>query len=322
VESAAPGDLVIHLISGGASALAALPLVPLVTEPEKSLLHRLLVRSGLGIHEINVVRKHFSAIKGGRLLAHAPRARHLSILLSDVPRDCPETIGGGPTLPDPSTWGECLEILKRSGIQNELPRAMVARIGRRKWPETPKPSDRIFRNHVWTVLGDSMTLVEAARRHARALGYATRVLPGSVEGTAESLLDSFCRAREGWMSPASAPRCLIGGGEVRVRTPSSRGRGGRAQDLAAAAALRMRARGSWLFLAAGSDGRDGNSPAAGALADGGTFARARRLGLNLEELRETGNTYELFHRLGDSLITGPTGNNLRDLYLWLETAAR
>jgi len=318
VQSAGAGDLVIHLISGGASALAAAPLTPLLTRREKSLLHRLLVRSALGIREMNVVRKHFSALKGGRLLAHAPRARHLSLLLSDVPVDCPEAIGSGPTLPDPSNWSECLEILKRSGIRGELPRALVARIDGRSWPETPKPGDPVFSKQAWSVLGDSTTLVDAARRHARAMGYATRVLRGSVEEDADSLLEVFSRTREKWTASASMPRCLIAGGEVRLETLAARGRGGRAQDLAAAASVRMHGSRSCLFLAAGSDGRDGNSPAAGAMADGRTLARARRKGLHLEMLRRERNTFELFRRLGDSVITGPTQNNLRDLYLMLE----
>src|SRR5437867_1292187 len=319
-SSVGAGRHVIHLISGGASSMAAVPLSPLLGTIEKSLLHRLLVGCGLGIREVNVVRKHFSGIKGGRLLARAPRAHHLTLLLSDVPRECPDAVGGGPTLPDPSTWDECLELLRKSGLISQLPDRLGGRLQRERWPETPKPGDPNFSGQLWRVVGDSDSLLEEAARRARQLGYETRTLQGSVEDSPEPFLDRLFQTRDRWVGSKNRPRCLLAAGEVRVRCPLGQGQGGRAQDLAVAAALRMRGMRGCLFLAAGSDGVDGNSPAAGSLADPNTIARARRRGLDPEVLRARGDTHRLFRRLGDCVVTGPTGNNLRDLYLFLEIA--
>jgi glycerate 2-kinase len=312
-----PGRAIVHLISGGASALAAAPLSGWISRGEKVLLHRLLISSGLGIHEINVVRSHFSGIKGGRLAAMAPGTPQLTLVLSDVPEDCPETVGGGPTLPDPSTWPECMEILASSGILGELPASLRRRLQRPDWPETLKPAAGCFRGkHLW-IVADSQTLVGAAERRARRLGYATRVLQGSAEESSEAFLDRLLKARENWIKRQARPRCLLAGGEVRIRTQGS-GKGGRAQDLALATALRLDGSQGSLFFAAGSDGKDGNSPAAGACCDGRTVLRARRLGLDPVKLRAASNSHRLFRALGDCVVTGPTGNNLRDLYLFLD----
>jgi len=314
---AEPGRLIIHLISGGASALMAAPLAGWVSSQEKTVLHQLLIPSGLGIREINVVRRHFSGIKGGRLAGLAPGTPQLNVLLSDVPEDCPESVGGGPTLPDPSTWTECREILKASGILDELPAPLRRRLRRQDWPETLKPSAACFRKQILWTLADSHTLVGAAVRRARRLGYATRVLRGSAEEPSDSFFERLLKAWEEWTKTRGRPRCLLAGGEVRV-SPRGNGRGGRAQDLALAAAIRLRGTRGSLFLAAGSDGQDGNSLAAGACSDGRTVSRARRRGLDPLKLRAASNAHALFHALGDCVVTGPTGNNLRDLYLLID----
>jgi len=315
-----PGSIAVHLISGGASAMAAAPLKGLLSAPEKALLHRLLIESGLQIGDINVVRKHFSNIKGGRLAVQAPRARQITILLSDVPAGRLCSVGGGPTLPDPSTWDECMEILETSRILHELPAALRLRLSRRRWPETPKPSARLFESHVVEALADSSSLARAASTHARRLGFETHLLPGSVEETPDAFLGRLFEARSRNLRAAQRPRCWLAAGEVRVRRVG-RGKGGRAQDLALAASIRLAGARGVLFLAAGSDGRDGNSPAAGALCDGTTFERAQRIGLDVERVHQDSNSYEVFRRLGDCVVTGPTENNLRDLYLLLEDPA-
>jgi len=317
MENAKPGHPIIHLISGGASALAAAPLSGLISRGEKALLHRLLISSGLGIREINVVRKHFSEIKGGRLAAKAPGAPQLTLLISDVPEDCPEAVGGGPTLPDPSTWADCMQILNSSGILLELPAPLRRRLQRQNWPETLKPDAACFRGKILWIVADSQTLVRAAERRARRLGYATRVLRRSVEEPSDAFLHRLLKARKDWITPRGRPRCLLAGGEVRVSL-WGKGRGGRAQDLALAAALRIHGSRGSLFFAAGSDGKDGNSPAAGAFCDGRTVMRARRRGLDPLKLRAASNAHRLFRALGDCVITGPTGNNLRDLYLLMD----
>jgi glycerate 2-kinase len=314
---ATPGGGIIHLISGGASALAAAPLPGLISRREKVLLHRLLISSGLGIREINVVRRHFSGIKGGRLAAMAPGVPQITLLLSDVPADCPEAVGGGPTLPDPSTWAECMQILDGSGIFHELPAPLRRRLQRSDWPETLKPSATPSQGQVVWIAGDSRSLAGAAERRARRLGYATRILPGAVEEPADSFLDRLMLERANWRTRDGRPRCLLAVGEVRVHTLGS-GKGGRAQDLALAAALRLDGSKGSIFFAAGSDGRDGNSPAAGAFSDGRTVSRARRRGLDPLKLRAASDAHRLFRALGDCVLTGPTGNNLRDLYLLID----
>jgi hydroxypyruvate reductase len=315
-------DKIIHLISGGGSALLAAPLRPLVSARDKVELHRLLVDSGLGIREINVVRKRFSAIKGGRLLLRGSKARHLSLILSDVPEGAPELVAGGPTLPDPSSQEECHRILEESGILEALPIALQLRLQRRGLPELPRPSDRRFLSHRWTVLATSADLVEAAASRARQLGYSVRVLPGPIENPVEQALDRIMAERDRLRETTEGPRCVVAGGEVRVRTGIRKGEGGRAQELAAAAGERLEGIPGCVFLASGSDGVDGNSPAAGAVSDGGSVQRARRKGLDPQSLRRSGDTYRLFQALGDSLVTGPTENNLRDLYLLMEASGR
>ncbi|HEU5179256.1 MAG TPA: DUF4147 domain-containing protein [Candidatus Polarisedimenticolia bacterium] len=319
VRSARSGDTLVYLISGGASALAAVPLPGLLGIAEKRLLHRSLIESGLGIREINIVRKHFSAIKGGRLAALAPQADHLTFLWSDVAPGNPESVGGGPTLPDPSTWEEARSILTDSCILAALPAALRGRLDRRPWPETPKPGDPCFARLRWSVLADSGLLVDAAAREARQLGYATKVVRLDEGVSADALLDEFLKSPR---DRSPGPRCLLAGGELRRESRGWKGRGGRAQDFAAAAAVRLQGSQGRLVLAAGSDGKDGSSPAAGAMADGATVARAARLGFDLAASRSRGDTYPVFEALGDALITGPTGNNLRDLYLLLDSPRR
>jgi glycerate 2-kinase len=311
------GDTVIHLISGGGSALLASPLEGLITAREKTCLHRLLVGSALGIREINLVRKHFSGIKGGRLILRAPQARHLSLITSDVPAGFPEAVAGGPTLPDRSGWAECLRILRDSGILGELPAALRRRLLLGRLPEPPQPADPIFRTHRWAVLASGEDLVDAAARRARQLGYRVAVLSPTVEEPAERALDRFLAKRVRLEREGKSPFCIVGGGEVRVESGRRPGLGGRAQDLAAAAAIRLEGKPASLFLAAGSDGIDGNSPAAGAMADGETVLRARRAGIDIRASRRRRDTFRLFTALGDGVMTGRTGTNLRDLYLLL-----
>jgi glycerate 2-kinase len=318
VARAREGDRVVHLISGGGSAMAAAPLRGLLGEEEKSLLHALLIGSGLGIQEMNVVRKHFSDIKGGRLLLTSPKASHISLILSDVPSGCLEAVAGGPTFPDRSSWAECLGALEGAGALSELPARLRARLDRGGLPETPKPGDARFRKHRWALVASAEDLVAAAARRAADLGYRVRVVPSSIEETPEGALNRLLRLSAA-AGACREPLCAIGSGEVRPRVRGGRGRlGGRAQDLAAAAAERLAGEPACLFFAAGSDGIDGNSPAAGAMADGRTVSRGRKRGMDVGTLRREGNTYALFRALGDSVMTGPTGNNLRDLYFLLE----
>jgi glycerate-2-kinase len=319
---AGEGDLVVHLISGGGSALATAPLPGILDAAGKRRLHRMLLATSLGIREINAVRKHFSAIKGGRLLRMSGRAHHLSLIRSDVPEGSPDTVAGGPTLPDPTTAAESLAILRETGILPELPSALRRRLSRAGIPETPKPADFRSARHRWIVAASGEDLVRAAALRARELGYETRILGRSVEEPPGIALDRIFAARDALRRSAAGRAAtriaIVAGGEARPPLRARKGRGGRAQDLATAAAIRIQERRGSVFLAAGSDGVDGNSPAAGALADGSTIGRAARAGLDPAALRRRGDTHRLFRTLGDAVVTGPTGNNLRDLYLLLE----
>ena len=321
VRRAEKDDPVIHLISGGGSALAVSPLKGSSGAREKTLLHRLLLESGLGNHDINVVRKHFSAIKGGRLLLCNPGARHLSLILSDVPGGFPEVVAGGPTPPDPSTREECQQILKDSKISGELPAMIQRRLERREIPETPRPEDPRFQMHPWAVLASGEDLVDTSAALARRMEYRVHRVSGAIEEPVEQAADHLLLERDRMLAKGAGPFCIVAGGEARVRAGGWRGRGGRAQYMAAAAAIRLRGIPGCLLLAADSDGMHGDSPAAGAVADGNTHARARRRGLSVSTLRREGNSFRLFNALNDSVVTGPTGNNLRDLYLLLQIPA-
>ena len=310
-------DLIICLISGGASALLPLPAPP-VTLEETQATTRLLLDCGANIHEINSVRKHISAIQGGQLARLAYPATVLALILSDVIGDDLDVIGSGPTVPDRSTFAEAQAVFEKYEIWNQAPAGVRQRISSGA-VETPKPGDRIFQRVQNVIIGSNRLAVDAAARQARALGFRTMVLSTFVEGEAREVAHVYAAiAHEICASgrPLRRPACVISGGETTV-TIRGRGLGGRNQELALAAAIDIAGLKDVVILSGGTDGADGPTDAAGAIADGTTQARAAAKGLDPATYLANNDSYHFFDALGDLVRTGPTGTNVADVQIIL-----
>jgi glycerate 2-kinase len=300
-------DLVLCLISGGASALLALP-APGLTLEDKRAINKALLASGAGIGEMNCVRKHLSAIKGGRLAAAAAPARVVSLIISDVPGDDLSVIGSGPTVPDPTTSADALAILARYAID------APARL-RDPASETPKPGDPRFARVENRLIAAPILSLRAAAARAHAAGVQPLILGDAIEGEAREVGKAFaglalsCR-RHG--EPARPPCVLISGGETTV-TVRGRGRGGRNAEFALALALGLDGAEGVYAVAGDTDGIDGSEDNAGAYVWPDTLARARTAGFFARERLDDNDAYSLFKGLGDLIVTGPTLTNVNDL---------
>jgi glycerate-2-kinase len=313
---AGPKDDLIFLASGGGSALMAAPLAPFVTSAEKSALHRFLIVSGASIAAINTVRKHLSAVKGGRLAAAARRARtQTTLVLSDVDPESYEEVASGPSLPDPTTIDDMVAVIDRHGLPTIIPHKVLDGLRRGRLPETPASGDPIFRRSRAHLVLSNRDLRQAAERAGLASGLAVESMPRDLVGRVEEGAESIARAIE---AAPPGTRLLVMGGEM-VNQPLRTGQGGRAQELALRLALRMQRLSArpWSFLGIGSDGIDGQSPAAGAFVDATTLERAGGRKIDPEAALRSSNSYRFFKALGDEVVTGSTGTNLRDLYLLL-----
>ena len=314
-------DLVLCVISGGGSALMPLPADP-VTLNEKQATTRLLLECGANIHEINAVRKHISAIKGGQLSRLAWPATVVSLLLSDVIGDDLDVIGSGPTAPDASTFAGAKKVLERYGIYRKVPPAVRRRIEdgiRGKTPETPKIAAKELTRTQNIVVGSNRLAVDAAAAKARELGFRTLVLSTFLEGeTRDAGRMHAAIAKEIHASgrPLRRPACVISGGETTV-TIRGKGLGGRNQEFVLAAAKDISGLPETVVLSGGTDGTDGPTDAAGALADGRTLTRAAKLGLDVDACLANNDSYHFFEPLGDLLKTGPTNTNVMDVRLVL-----
>lgn len=320
VNSLTRDDLLIVLLSGGASSLLPLPAQGL-TLADTQRTTRLLLRSGAPIREINAVRKHLSAVKGGRLAA-ASRARIVALILSDVIGDDLGTIGSGPTAPDRTTYSGAVAVLRRRHI---WPRVSV-RVRRHLLAgvkglldETPKPGSRIFTRVHNVIIGGNRMAVEAAAREARRAGLRAHIHATALAGEARTEARRFARLAKGIRArgrPVRPPACLLAGGEPTV-TVRDGGRGGRAQEFALAAALEIAGVPDLWIAGVGTDGTDGPTDAAGAVADGGTVGRARRKGLDPARWLRRNDSYAFFKRAGGHIVTGATGTNVNDLYMMI-----
>jgi glycerate 2-kinase len=314
---AGPDDLVIGLISGGASALLPLPAPP-ITLAEKQKTTRLLLNCGASIHEINCVRKHISQIKGGQLARLAYPATLVTLILSDVIGDDLDVIGSGPTVPDRSTFADARAIFEKHRIWNKLPSAVRERLNS-STEETPKPSDKIFRKSHNVIVGSNALAVDAAAHEARRLGFHTLVLSTFVEGEAREVARvhaAIAKEIRSFGRPVRRPACVITGGETTV-TIRGQGLGGRNQEFALAAALDIAGLPDVAILSGGTDGTDGPTDAAGAIADGTTIARAEAVGLNAAAFLANNDSYHFFEATGYLIKTGPTGTNVADIQVIL-----
>lgn len=322
-RSADARTLLIGLFSGGASALLAAPADGLTLE-EKAETTRLLLLSGADIAEVNTVRKHLSAIKGGLLAAAAHPAPVLSLLISDVVGDRLEVIASGPTFPDGSTFVDAREVLGRKRLLQRVPTAVREHLERGVLgmiPDTPKPGNTLFRNVRHCVAASNRMALEAAAAGARSLGYEVVLLGAEVEGDAREaarMLAGEARRVAQHLAPGSRSVCLLSGGETTV-TVTGPGVGGRNQEFALAFALEIDGLEGVVLLSGGTDGVDGPTDAAGAIVDGDTAKLARSVGLDpVASLRENDSHrffVELGRRAGSSplLVTGPTGTNVMDI---------
>lgn len=312
-------DLLVVLLSGGASSLLPLPDEGL-TLADKQRVTRLLLRSGATIAELNAVRKHLSAIKGGRLAA-ATRAQVLTLILSDVGGDDLGVIGSGPTAPDHTTFLDAARIIRRYGLWDRLPAPVRIHLveGLAGWrPETPKPGSRIFKRVQHAVVGNNRLALEAAAKAARAAGYESVCIEEFVTGEA-SLVGRWMGELGKNLAGRTAlpgPVCVLAGGELTV-TVRGAGKGGRAQEFALGAALAMQgASGVWV-VGVGTDGRDGPTDVAGAVVDGDTVSRGRKKRLAAAAYLKKNDSYRFFKKVSGHIVTGPTGTNVNDLYLVL-----
>jgi hydroxypyruvate reductase len=332
VEALARGlgddDLLLLLISGGASALLPAPVAGISLD-DKVAVTSLLLRAGASIGELNTVRKHLSRLKGGGLARAAWPARVVCLVLSDVVGDDLSTIASGPTVPDPTTYAEALEVVRRRQVLGALPRPVRRHLeagAAGKLPETPKPKDKIFRRVRTRIVGSNRWTVEAAAQEARKQGLRALTLTTFLEGEAREVaraLVSVLRECVESGTPGEPPVCLLAGGETTV-TVRGDGLGGRNQELVVAAAERLTALPAHAVVASlATDGIDGVSGAAGGIVDQETLRRAADLGLAPPSVfLESSDSAGFLAPLGDLIVTGPTGTNVVDLTILLAGESR
>jgi hydroxypyruvate reductase len=310
VGGLAPDDLVLCLISGGGSSLLALP-APGVTLEDKQAINRALLRSGAQIGEMNCVRKHLSAIKGGRLAVAADPASVVSLVISDVPGDTPSVIASGPTSPDVTTSADAIAILRQYGIA--IPRS-VLRYMQDASAETPKPGDPRFRKVTNLVIATPQDALEAAARVARNAGFRPLILGNAIEGEARDVglvHAGIAKQIAGYGQPIEPPCVMISGGETTVTVRGS-GRGGRNAEFLLSLAVALDGQAGIAAIAADTDGIDGSEDNAGAILSPDTLARAAQAGLNVKARLANNDAYPVFAQLGDLVVTGPTLTNVND----------
>jgi glycerate 2-kinase len=314
LDAQTAASLVIFMLSGGGSAIVEKPIDDEISLDDLMATYRALVHSGAPIAKINAIRKHLSAVKGGRLAQAAFPAQQVSLLVSDVPDATPDALASGPTMPDSTTAEDCYRIAENYGLLPQLPQSTRELFERHALEETPKSDDQTFHRSRWWTILSNQSAVEQASVTAERAGFAVHVDNScddwDYEAAAEHLLK---RLRE--LKKQSTDACLISGGEVTVKVTNG-GIGGRNQQFALACAEKIAGE-NIAVLSAGTDGIDGNSPAAGAVVDGTTVERAKSQGLDIGKALEKFDAYPLFSALGDMLETGATGNNVRDLRILL-----
>jgi glycerate 2-kinase len=312
VQNAA--SLVIFMLSGGGSSIAEKPIDGEISLEDLVATYQALVHSGAPIAEINTIRKHLSAIKGGRMAVAAATAQQVSLLVSDVPDNTPNALASGPTMPDSTTVEDCYTIAEKYGMLEQFPVSVRELFQRHALEETPKSDNLAFHRSRWWPLLSNASLLDAAEAEAQRHDFSVEIDNSCDDWdyarAADYLLERLRRLRQ-----KSERACLLSGGEVTVKVENG-GTGGRNQQFALACAAGISGK-AITVLSAGTDGIDGNSPAAGAIVDGSTLARAQARGLDPGANLAGFNAYPFFESLGDAIVTGATGNNLRDLRILL-----
>lgn len=321
VKGAGENDLILFLVSGGGSALLPLPAAGIQLEDKQTVTQTLLA-CGASIHQVNALRKHLSAVKGGRLAQAALPATVVSLVLSDVVGDDLDVIASGPAVPDPSTFQACWKIIEHYGIEDQLPRNVVDHLktGRDgSIPETPKRETHDWRRVFNFIVANNYQAIQAAGKEAHLKGYEPLILSSYLQGeTREVAAVHGAIAREVAASghPVSAPACILSGGETTV-TLKGQGMGGRNQEFALAAARTIAGKTPMVLLSGGTDGTDGPTDAAGAIVDNTSAGRADDLGLDIDDHLHRNDAYPFFRQMGDLLMTGPTRTNVMDLRVML-----
>ncbi len=307
--------LAVFLISGGASAIAEWPLDETLTLSDIVATNRALVHSGAPIAEINAIRKHLSAIKGGRMAEAAAPAKQISLLVSDVPDAALDALASGPTMPDSSTVADCYAIVQRYDLLERFPGRVQTTFADHALQETPKPGDATFSNSRFVTLLSNHTAVRAAVERAKALNFTVEV-DNRCDDWDYARAASYLLERLRQLRRQSSRVCLISGGEVTVKVGENSGVGGRNQQFALYCAPQITGE-AITVLSAGTDGIDGNSPAAGAVVDGTSASRAAANAFSPARALGEFDAFRLFETIGDAIMTGPTGNNVRDLRVLL-----
>jgi len=309
-------SVVFFLLSGGGSALTELPIVPGMRLEDLQAANHALVTCGAPIGAMNTVRRHLSAVKGGRLALAAARATKVTLAVTDVPVGKEHALASGPTVPDPSTIADTNRIIDQYGLRKKFPDMLVRWLDAGKMPETPKPGDPAFRKAHFQLLLGMHDLFHAAHHASEALGYVTCCDNSTDDWPVEEAADALLKKLEEWKSENPGERvALIADGEL-TSPVTGNGIGGRNSAFVLSCVEKIAGR-KITVLSAGTDGMDGNSPAAGAVADGETLARAQALSLNPGAAFRQSDAHTFFEKLGDAILTGPTENNLRDLRILL-----
>ena len=307
-------SLVIFLLSGGGSSICEKPIDDEISLDDLIATYRALVHSGAPIAEINTIRKHLSAVKGGRLAQAASSAQQVSLSVSDVPDNTPDALASGPTMPDSTSVEDCYRVAQKHNLLDQFPSSVRELFDRHALEETPKSDDPAFLRSRWWVLLSNQSLLEAAKAEALRHGFTVEI-DNSCDDWDYMKAADYLLERLQSLKELHSRVCLISGGEVTVKVTNG-GTGGRNQQFALACAQKIAGE-NITVLSAGTDGIDGNSPATGAIVDGTTLARARARGLSTEEHLRAFNAYPFFEAVGDAIVIGPTANNLRDFRLLL-----
>jgi len=320
-ESAGKNDLVICLISGGGSALLPLPAKGITLKDKQDTI-KVLLSCGASIDEINSIRKHISGIKGGMLARAVYPATLVSLVLSDVVGDDLDVIASGPSVPDSSTYEDCINIIRHYNISDRLPETVCSHIFRGASgliPETPKPGDPIFEKTANLIIGSNMEAILSAKKKAEEIGYNTIVLSSMIEGETKHVARvhaAIAKEIRKTGNPLPAPACILSGGETTV-TITGNGRGGRNQEFSLAAALDISKHQDIVVFSAGTDGTDGPTDAAGAVADTTTVKRALEKKADPRIFLSNNDSYNFFRIMDDLVFTGPTNTNVMDLRIVL-----